>query len=455
MKQQLQHIIHTCFFLIVPCLFISFSADAQSGNQDRIRTITFSNQSKSYKPDFKFTAILLESDTPINFKAFSVLAGDDTIRLSENAHAPDNIFQSNLIHFNGQQSNLRFIDVGNERANIILINGAGGTKSSKKGVMNDSICQLADVIPQSEWRAGLAAPSYNRAFTEVENIIVHHSAGSNNATDFVQVVRDIYILHTQNRGWSDIGYNYLIDPEGRIYAGRDPADGEQDKVRGAHFCASNSGTMGICLLGNFEEIQATDTTYAALKNLLSWKISKEDQLTATGINPHPLNSNLPQIAGHQDGCSTLCPGQFVYDQLPSIREQVEAIIMNCGSTDSSDNPDEPDNPDNPDDNDSTDNDPIVIDIDLDEKEPLPDYTIYPNPLDQSYVLNVALGEDEQAVIDEILIINSRGSRLGFISVTQYKNYWRIYLPANLEPGVYFITFLKGDEKVTKKFVIGV
>jgi hypothetical protein len=454
MKQQLNYIIGVLNLLLVSFLTLSFTAGAQSGNQDRIGTLTFSAQAKSYEPDFQFTAFLLESENPINFKEFSVLAGDDTIRLSENVHAPDDVFQSNLVHFNGLQSNLRFIDVGNETANIILINGAGGVQHKAKPSKRDSICELADVIPQSEWRAGLAAPNYNRSFTEVENIIVHHSAGSNNATDFVQVVRDIYIYHTESNGWSDIGYNYLIDPEGSIYAGRDPADGEQDKVRGAHFCASNSGTMGICLMGNYQEIQPTDTTYGALKNLLSWKISKEDQLSATGIHPHPLNNNLPQIAGHRDGCSTLCPGQFVYDQLPTIREQVEAIVMSCGNTDSSDNPDEPDDPDNPDDNDSTDTDPIVIDIDLDEKEPQPNYTLYPNPLGKSYSLNVALDEEEQTAIDEVLVLSNSGNRVGFVSITQYKTYWKIYLPTTLEAGIYFITFIKGDEKVTKKFVIG-
>ena len=34
------------------------------------------------------------------------------------------------------------------------------------------------------------------------------------------LLRSIYAYHTQSRGWSDVGYNFLVDRYGRLYEGR-------------------------------------------------------------------------------------------------------------------------------------------------------------------------------------------------------------------------------------------
>ncbi|MBR10007.1 MAG: hypothetical protein CMP48_20255 [Rickettsiales bacterium] len=183
-------------------------------------------------------------------------------------------------------------------------------------------------ILQSDWRAGLPEPTYSRSFTNVEHVIVHHSAGSNSATNYTQVVRDIYVYHTESNGWSDIGYNYLIAQNGDLYAGRDPAGGEQDNVLGAHFCGSNSTTMGICLLGNYETASVTSATWQTLQELASFKIAKED-LDPTTFSSHPLGS-IGHIAGHRDGCSTACPGENVYNMLGDLRLEVQDLVNYCG-----------------------------------------------------------------------------------------------------------------------------
>lgn len=182
-------------------------------------------------------------------------------------------------------------------------------------------------IGQSVWRDGLPTPSFSRSFTDVAHVIVHHSAGSNTSTNYTQTVRDIYLYHTQTNGWSDIGYNYLIAQNGDLYAGRDPDGGAQDNVLGAHFCGKNSNTMGICLLGNYETIQPTDPIWSTLQWVLTWKMKKE-ALSPQGFEPHPLG-NIAHIAGHRDGCSTLCPGQNVYRQLDDLRQSVADKLRSC------------------------------------------------------------------------------------------------------------------------------
>ncbi|MEQ8581911.1 MAG: N-acetylmuramoyl-L-alanine amidase [Marinoscillum sp.] len=212
---------------------------------------------------------------------------------------------------------------------IFLINsGKAPVTSDGKLRSNQEECDFSVTpILQVEWRNGLNPPSYSRSFTDVEHVIVHHAAGSNTNTNYTQVVRDIYIYHTEVNGWSDIGYNYLIAQNGALYAGRDPAGGAQDNVLGAHFCGSNSRTMGVCLLGNYETASPTGATWSTLQELAAFKLQKEN-LDAFGSTGHPLGQ-IDHIAGHRDGCSTLCPGGNVYDRLSTLRTGVDDLLTSC------------------------------------------------------------------------------------------------------------------------------
>ncbi len=185
------------------------------------------------------------------------------------------------------------------------------------------------MIEQEFWREGLPEPDYERIVHEVRNIIIHHSATSNDLTDYTNVIRNIYLYHTEGNGWSDIGYNYVIAQDGSIFKGRDPGVYEQDNVMGAHFCSANSGTMGICILGHYMNIAPPVESINALVNLLAWKAAK-DTLNPYGTNAHILNPELKVIAGHRDGCSTLCPGDSLYDKLNSIRHETAEEMKDCG-----------------------------------------------------------------------------------------------------------------------------
>ncbi|MBU1009878.1 MAG: N-acetylmuramoyl-L-alanine amidase [Bacteroidetes bacterium] len=191
-------------------------------------------------------------------------------------------------------------------------------------------CEMPPLVSQQSWREGLPAPDYERVFNTVNNVILHHSATSNTVTDYTNLVRSIYTYHTQVNGWSDIGYNYLIAPDGIIYAGRDPGLlMANDEVMGAHFCASNSGTLGICLLGTYTSVQPSEAAIISLEQLLSWKMAK-DSLPPFGTYAHPLNQLLGVVAGHRDGCATTCPGDGVYQLLQAVREGSNALLESCG-----------------------------------------------------------------------------------------------------------------------------
>lgn len=203
-------------------------------------------------------------------------------------------------------------------------------KRHEKTKKNNS-CAEPSSISQAVWRVGLPDPKSGRTPTEVKHCIIHHSAGSNSDTNYTNVVRNIYLFHTQSNGWDDIGYNYLIAQDGTIYKGRDPQNfGDQDNIQGAHFCSKNAGTMGICLLGNFNTTSPRDTALASLQRILTFKLHKEDLSAYDQFNhPNELGTALDVIAGHQDGCATACPGDSLYGLLSDIKDSVQSQLEDC------------------------------------------------------------------------------------------------------------------------------
>ncbi|MDF9800059.1 hypothetical protein OKW21_005322 [Catalinimonas alkaloidigena] len=291
------------------------------------------------KPDFSFTALAISIEQKFDFKGAYVIVSQDTLFLQEDEHQPedDNLRQSVLLIIDKAQHSFIFYPA-DIRGNVSfsLLNAEEGRKKANTRTQKqkkqldtnqDGTCHLPSLIRTSIWREGLPEPSYNRVETDVGHVIVHHSAGSNTSTDYVNTVRNIYLFHTQVRGWSDIGYNYLIAQDGTIFQGRSFSNDEveNDDIRGAHFCGQNSGTMGICMLGNYNTVLPTDTSVSALVRLTGWKLHKESLDPLAGSS-HPANNNLSVIAGHRNGCATECPGDNLYAMLNDIRLEVEAYL---------------------------------------------------------------------------------------------------------------------------------
>jgi hypothetical protein len=196
----------------------------------------------------------------------------------------------------------------------------------------NALCEKPAMVLGTEWREGLPDPVGQREVNQVAHCIIHHAAGSNTSTEYTNVVRNIYLLHTQTNGWDDIGYNFLVAQNGVIFEGRDPQGvADIDNVKGAHFCGKNTGTMGICVLGNYQEVRPTQASLNSVKDLLTWKCYK-DQINPFGRANHPdINgSALQRLAGHRDGCATACPGDSLYLHFNSIRNQVQEELASCG-----------------------------------------------------------------------------------------------------------------------------
>lgn len=426
---------------IILTLFIfifSVQLKAQNNNFHTSYQLNFDdNQRVIQETEFSFTSIALKSTVISDFTNIGFIYNSDTLYFTNDFHTDEDskYFYSSLIHFDQPIKSIElFLDNNVKDLEVVLINGSGNypdfsQRKSQATTNND--CELNNVIQQSEWRAGLPEPSYNRSFTTTENMIVHHSAGSNNISDYTQAVRDIYILHTEENGWSDIGYNYLVAPDGVIYAGRDPENGDQDEVLGAHFCGSNSNTMGVCLLGNYETAEPTPELIGSLEEVLSWKAFKDD-LNVLERNAHPLNSNLNVIAGHRDGCSTACPGENVYQRLSEIRINVDEQLSLCkGETEEEDE-----------------GNPIV------ERDSILNETIYPNPINRDFSFSLDISQDKQEELEFLRVFNQEGKKIKWLNLYFNENKIEVKLPNTLKPGIYFLqTSFKNGEEKSQRFLI--
>lgn len=178
-----------------------------------------------------------------------------------------------------------------------------------------------NIITREEW----GAPSYSDwtpSVVKVNRIVVHHTATSVNMSNPSQTVKAIYDEHrfrcSNNVGrypdncaldytWSDIGYNYLIDPHGSVYEGRAGGNG----VIGAH-AIPNSGSIGIGMLGNFDNALPTTQALDTLKKMIG---------TLSLINQFEVSWHTG-LFGHRDYLNTACPGQRLFELLPYIANEV-------------------------------------------------------------------------------------------------------------------------------------
>lgn len=91
---------------------------------------------------------------------------------------------------------------------------------------------------------------------EIKEIIIHCADTPEGRND---TAADIRRWH-KAKGWSDIGYHYIIDLDGTIEAGRDI------EVIGAHCNGHNTNSIGICYVGGCDKnLKPKDTRTEAQK----------------------------------------------------------------------------------------------------------------------------------------------------------------------------------------------
>lgn len=155
----------------------------------------------------------------------------------------------------------------------------------------------------------------------ISKIIIHHTAGINGEENPAASIRGIYYYHAVRKGWGDIGYNYIIDTHGNVYEGR--AGGE--RVVAGHASGHNTGSIGIAVMGNYEEEQIS---YEALESLVKLVQAKAElyDIDVDGFGRF-RGEVTPNVGGHRDFGQTLCPGKNLYTLLPAIRDIAASNLL--------------------------------------------------------------------------------------------------------------------------------
>ncbi|HTO00235.1 MAG TPA: N-acetylmuramoyl-L-alanine amidase [Microthrixaceae bacterium] len=166
----------------------------------------------------------------------------------------------------------------------------------------------------------------------VEMGVVHHTASASSYSEAAVpgIIRGIQAYHIDGRGWSDIGYNYLVDRFGRIWEGR--AGGITQNVVGAHAAGFNTGSFGVSVIGSYDETVPALAAVNAVAELIGWRLYMAGHDPAgsvafrSGGSPkyaEGVTVNLARVIGHRDVGVTGCPGTHLYSRLGEIRSKAK------------------------------------------------------------------------------------------------------------------------------------
>lgn len=139
------------------------------------------------------------------------------------------------------------------------------------------------------------SPLNERSTTDL--IVIHHIGD----IDRDVTAEEVHQWHLNN-GWSGIGYHYLIRKDGTVERGR------PRNAVGSHAQGFNSRSIGINVVGDFEQAQPN---FAQIESLSS--------LIAELCNIYGLTPNTETVVGHRDLMPTTCPGANLYNILQDIR----------------------------------------------------------------------------------------------------------------------------------------
>ena len=127
-----------------------------------------------------------------------------------------------------------------------------------------------------------------RGKRNIDKIIVHHSASPKSTT--VDQIRD---WHVNGRGWSDIGYHFIVLGDGTV------ANARPINKKGAHCYNHNGTSIGICVTGNTSQEPPNKLQLESLWEKL--KLLMEE-----------YNLERSSVYGHRDFSATECPGDMLY-----------------------------------------------------------------------------------------------------------------------------------------------
>jgi len=162
------------------------------------------------------------------------------------------------------------------------------------------------VVRRAEWKALPPREPYTPHSPIM--FTLHHTRG-NSPKNYAEAVREMQFIqdyHQNGRGWIDIGYHFLIDPQGDIFEGR-PIN-----VLGAHVKSWNDGNVGISIMGNYHPPVSQQPT-------------KETLYTFTEMGRYlktTYDIGVSSFYAHREIGPTDCPGDVLYALMPQLKNLI-------------------------------------------------------------------------------------------------------------------------------------
>lgn len=177
------------------------------------------------------------------------------------------------------------------------------------------IAGLITPIARGRWTSG--QPLRTREtypMGAVQRITVHHDAiinsdvqSASDAARRLNAVRDGHL----KRNMIDIGYHYVIDPQGRVWEAR------PTRLQGGHVHNQNEHNLGIMVMGNFEQQRPTSAALASLDAFVN------QQMRTYGVP-------LARVYTHQEIGQSACPGTNLQAYMVRTRSSGALARMSGG-----------------------------------------------------------------------------------------------------------------------------
>lgn len=188
--------------------------------------------------------------------------------------------------------------------------GPAPAGSTSTNIAPDLNAKAVDgVIPRARWARGTPdTRDLNKMIVPIKWVTIHHdgldSPMIETSMDATAGRIEWIRCGHRGRGFSDIGYHYIVDREGRVWEGRNL------RWQGAHVSKHNEQNIGILVLGNFDIQKPSPRQLDGLRGhvrklLAQYKLSRGRVLT------------------HREwsGAKTACPGKHLQTSVNDARRK--------------------------------------------------------------------------------------------------------------------------------------
>lgn len=178
----------------------------------------------------------------------------------------------------------------------------------------DGFPDSSDIIPRSAWATGgLRGSGEKHMMNGVRRITIHHTAmdatGLDTRPEVAKMLDNIRKEHMRRDSRViDIGYHYIVDPSGQVWAGR------STDLQGAHVKDQNEHNLGICFMGNFEYQHPTRAQIRTLNTFVPAQMQR--------FNVHTAN-----LFTHRELGLSACPGANLQSIMVAARSRSGQFAM--------------------------------------------------------------------------------------------------------------------------------